>query len=124
MRPYPQAIAVLKQCVERTGGTPLPRAVLGCAYGLAGRGAEAREILAELTALSRDTPVPPTCMSFVWIGLGDKAQALHWMGEACRAHDSYLGHIKVAPIVDGLRSDPRFLALFRCVGLTTTGGSV
>jgi len=121
---YPQAIAVLKRSVEESGGMPLPKAVLGCAYGLAGRGADARAILGELTARSRNTPVPPTCMSFVWIGLGDKAQALHWMGEACRAHDSYLGHIKVAPIVDGLRSDPRFLALLRCVGLATPGSGV
>jgi serine/threonine-protein kinase len=120
---YPQAIAMLRQCVEESGGMPLPKAVLGCAYGLAGRGVEAREVLAELAERSSVAPVPPTCMSFVWIGLGDKGQALHWMGEACRARDSYLGHIKVAPIVDGLRSDPRFVALLRCVGLAPNGGA-
>jgi hypothetical protein len=56
-------------------------------------------------------------MAFVWIGLGDKDQAFHWLDEACRAHDSYLGHIKVAPVLDSIRSDPRFERLLRCVGL-------
>jgi len=66
--------------------------------------------------------VPPTCMAFVWIGLGDKDQVFHWLDKAYAAHDSYLGHLKVAPIVDGLRGDPRFIDLLRRVGLDSAGG--
>jgi serine/threonine protein kinase/tetratricopeptide (TPR) repeat protein len=120
---YPEAITELKKSVDYSGGLPLPKAVLGCAYGMAGRRTEAREILAELTARAEATPVPPTCMAFIWIGLGNRDQALHWLEEAYRTRDSYLGHIKVAPIVDGLRSEPRFIALLRRVGLESTGGT-
>jgi hypothetical protein len=90
---------------------------------MAGRRTEARRILAELTARAEATPVPPTCMAFIWIGLGNRDQALHWLEEAYRTRDSYLGHIKVAPIVDGLRSEPRFIALLRRVGLESTPGA-
>jgi serine/threonine-protein kinase len=120
---YPQAIAELKKSVQYSGGLPLPKAILGCAYGMAGRRTEARRILAELTARAEATPVPPTCMAFIWIGLGNRDQALHWLEEAYRTRDSYLGHIKVAPIVDGLRSEPRFIALLRRVGLESTPGA-
>lgn len=121
-RMHPQAIAELEQAVAGSGGVPLPKAILGCAYGMAGRRAEARKILVQLEAQAREAPVPPSCMAFVWIGLGDKDQAFHWLEEAYAAHDSYLGHLKVAPIVDGLRSDPRFMDLLRRVGLESTGG--
>jgi len=119
---YPEAIASLKQSVAHSGGLPLPRGVLGCAYGLAGNRSEARAILSELTAQSAKANVPPTCMAFVWIGLGDKDQVFHWLDQACRSHDSYLGHIKVAPVLDGVRSDPRFQNVLRCVGLAAAEG--
>ncbi|HEY3156475.1 MAG TPA: protein kinase [Candidatus Eisenbacteria bacterium] len=120
---YPQAIAELQRAVAGSGDVPLPKAILGCAYGMAGRRTEARKILARLEAQAGEGTVPPSCMAFVWIGLGNKDQAFHWLEEAYAAHDSYLGHLKVAPIVDGLRSDPRFIDLLRRVGLESPGSA-
>jgi TolB-like protein/tetratricopeptide (TPR) repeat protein len=123
-RLYPQAVQALEQAVADAPGLPIPKAVLGCAYGLSGRGEDARKILADLEERSKSAPVPPTCMAFVWIGLGNKDEVFRWLERAYVAHDSYLGHLKVAPIVDGLRDDPRFADLLRRVGLGPNTGKL
>jgi hypothetical protein len=48
--------------------------------------------------------------------LGDKDQAFAWIEEGYRSRDSLLVFLKVDPIFDGLRSDPRFTDLLHRVG--------
>ena len=116
LKRYPEAIAEFKKSVEYSHGAPLMMAGLGCAYGFAGRRAEATRILEDLKALSRTTPVAPSFLSLVCLGLGDKDGALRYMEQGLQAHDTYMGHLKVLPTVDGLRSDPRFVEVLRRVG--------
>ena len=118
LKRYPEAIAEFKRSVEDSHGAPLMRGGLGCAYGLAGQRAEAKRILEDLKTLSRTTAVAPSCLSLVCLGLGDRAGTLHYMEEALNARDSYVGHLKVLPLVDGIRSDPRFVEILRRAGLT------
>jgi len=49
--------------------------------------------------------------------VGDGDQAIVWLEKALRAHDSKISLIGVEPIFDGIRSDPRFVALLRQMGL-------
>ncbi len=49
--------------------------------------------------------------------VGDKDQAIVWLERALRTHDSKISLIAVEPIFDGLRSEPRFVALLRQMGL-------
>ena len=115
---YPEAIAEFQRCVRDSHGAPLMTAGLGLAYGMAGRRAEAKHILDELETLARTTTVSPSCLSMVCLGLGDKEGAIRYMEQALDARDSYVGHLKVLPIVDGIRSDPRFVDILRRAGLT------
>jgi hypothetical protein len=85
---------------------------------MAGKRDEAQRILDGLKRHAAGETVAPSWLALVCIGLGDKDQALGYMEEAFRARDSYLGHIKVAPIVDSLRSDPRFISILRRLGLS------
>ena len=87
------------------------------AYGLAGRKAEASKILNELLELNETRYVTPAALVNVYIGLGDKEQAFVWLEKAYQERSNYVAYLKVFPILDPLRSDPRFADLVRRVGL-------
>lgn len=76
----------------------------------------AKKILERL--LSRRRPVPAEWIATVYAGLGENDRAFEWLERSCRAREPGLAWIKVHPGLDGLRADPRFAALVRCVGLT------
>jgi tetratricopeptide (TPR) repeat protein len=115
---FEEAIREFQQCVRDSRGAPLTMAGLGCAYGMAGRRPEASRVLEELRVLSRTTAVSPSCLSLVCLGLGDREGTLRYMEDALKAHDSYVGHLKVLPLVDPVRSDPRFVEILRRAGLS------
>ena len=91
--------------------------MLGLVYGLAGRKADALKILNELLELNKARYVTPAALVNVYIGLGDKEQAFVWLEKAYQERSNYLAYLKVFPILDPLRSDPRFTDLVRRVGL-------
>jgi tetratricopeptide (TPR) repeat protein len=91
--------------------------MLGLAYGLAGRTADALKILNELLELNKTRYVTPAALVNVYIGLEDKEQAFVWLEKAYQERSNYLAYLKVFPILDPLRSDPRYADLIRRVGL-------
>jgi len=52
-----------------------------------------------------------------YAGLGEKDQAFTWLEKAYEERSGFLPNLKVNPIWDPLRSDPRFADLIRRVGL-------
>lgn len=52
-----------------------------------------------------------------YAALGDSAQALTWLEKAYEDRDTWLVSIKIDPIFDGIRSDPRFVSLLRNMNL-------
>jgi hypothetical protein len=53
----------------------------------------------------------PFHIAVAYAGLGDKDAAFRWLERAYAEHASFMDGIKVTPAFDGLRSDPRFVAL-------------
>lgn len=49
-------------------------------------------------------------------GLGDKDEAFKWIEKVFTEHDTAVLAFKTSPILDSLRSDPRFQDLVRRVG--------
>ena len=105
-RAFKDAVAELKQAVTLSEGSPLISGHLGYAYGLGGMQSDARDTLAELKTLSARQYVPSTALALVYTGLGDKAQALEWLGRAVDEHDFSLVFLDVAPWFESLRSEP------------------
>jgi serine/threonine-protein kinase len=68
-------------------------------------------MLAELSALGTNRYVPSTCFALVHLGLGEREQALQWLEKGCEQHELPLSAIKVHPIWDPLRPEPRFRKL-------------
>jgi TolB-like protein/DNA-binding winged helix-turn-helix (wHTH) protein/Tfp pilus assembly protein PilF len=115
-RKYEQAIADFRNA-SRIDNRPWRLGVLGWALGVAGKRSEATAILRQLQAISRQTSTPPWSFAIIYIGLGQKDEALAWLDKAYAEHSSDLRALKVDPVYDPLRSDPRFQDLVRRVGL-------
>jgi tetratricopeptide (TPR) repeat protein len=107
------AIAEFRQALALSPDNPITLASLGHAYALAGNELEARKVLVQLEQLSKRRYVPAYFVAVIYIGLGQKEQALQWLGRAYDERSDELVYIKVEPRLDPLRDDPRFQALVR-----------
>jgi TolB-like protein/DNA-binding winged helix-turn-helix (wHTH) protein/Flp pilus assembly protein TadD len=114
---FEDAIKAAEKAVDLSERVPGALGILGLAYGLAGRKADANKVLNELLKLNETRYVTPAALVNVYIGLGDKEKAFEWLERAYQERSNYLGYLKVFPIVDPLRSDPRFADLIRRIGL-------
>jgi TolB-like protein/DNA-binding winged helix-turn-helix (wHTH) protein/Tfp pilus assembly protein PilF len=85
--------------------------------GLAGETEKARTALKELERLDRTRHIRPEPLIAASIGLGHNDDAIHYLERAWSERSSTLTGLRVDPLYDPLRGDPRFQALQRRVGL-------
>ncbi len=114
------ALAEFLKARSLPGGNPLILGGLGYCYGVLGRKTEAQGLLKELEAGAKSGYVSPVSRAFVYIGLGDRDRAFQWLERACQERDGWLAWLKVDPMFDSLRPDPRFAGLLRTVRLAGT----
>ena len=107
---YREALAELRQAKGVNVG---PRAELAYTYAISGQRRQATRILTELLELSKRQYVPPFRIAIIYAGLGDKNQAFAWLEKAFQEREGKLAYLKVDPLFDNLRSDPRFADLLR-----------
>jgi serine/threonine protein kinase/Tfp pilus assembly protein PilF len=94
-------------------------APLGFAYAKSGQPGQARKILVELDAISQvdKDKVPHQEKAIIYMALNDLDKAIALFGEACSDRFATFPFIKVDPIFDDLRPDPRYAALLKCANL-------
>jgi TolB-like protein/DNA-binding winged helix-turn-helix (wHTH) protein/Tfp pilus assembly protein PilF len=114
---HPEAIAALRAALNSVGRNPEIEGELGHVLAAAGRRTEALAILKGLGDLSATRYVSPYSVALVHAGLGDRDQALAWLDKAYAERSDYMPYLKLEPMLDGLRSDRRFVALVERVGL-------
>jgi serine/threonine protein kinase len=113
-----EAIAAAEKAKELSGGNPMTLGLLGRAYGMAGRTAEARQLLEELEIRRRSSYVPPSSIAMIYRGLGDLKKGLEWWTRGVEEHDLVLVlSLKSEPGYDALRSHPAYRALLRKMNL-------
>lgn len=100
---------------------PLPMALTAYTYAVWGKTEDARMWLDLLKEQPETTYVAPYVMAVAYIGLGEKENALHWLEKAYRDQDASIVLLKVDPILDSLRSEPRFVALLSKMGFPPGG---
>jgi tetratricopeptide (TPR) repeat protein len=83
-------------------------ALLGGAYGAAGRTAEARRVLEELRERSTREYVAPYHLAFVHVALGEDEAAIAALNAAYEERNALAWWPRSSPVFDPLRSNPRF----------------
>ncbi|HKG21654.1 MAG TPA: BTAD domain-containing putative transcriptional regulator [Blastocatellia bacterium] len=114
---HAEAVEELRKASKLSAGNTEVLSFLGFAYAAAGERAAALKALGELVERSRRSHVPPYHFAILQAGLGEKDQALAWLERAFEKHSVDLFTLKVEPMFDGLRSDPRFQDLVRRLDL-------
>jgi TolB-like protein/tetratricopeptide (TPR) repeat protein len=96
--------------------TPEPIALSGQLAAIMGRPEEARQALTALDELEKHRYVDFFWRALLYLGLGDKDRALHFLEQSYANNEGYeIGLIKVDPMLDSLHGDPRFEALVQKV---------
>jgi len=114
---YEEAIAEFRKAIALSGRSLLPLAQLGHAYAVSGKRDEALAVLGQLNELSKRMYVSSYRTAMIYAGLGQRKQAFEWLERAYDERDPWLIWLKRDPVVEGLRSDPRFTNLLRRMGL-------
>ena len=113
---YKEAIAELKQAIS-SGESHIYEAWLGHAYAVSGERGETIKIITELEEVSKQNYVSPYSRVLIYAGLGQIDKAFQFLEESFETCDYRLQYLKVEPALDGLRSDPRFVALLKRIQL-------
>lgn len=82
--------------------------LFGYIYGVAGKREKALELLNYYLEQIQKGFMWPTTIAFIYIGLGDEERAFEWLEKSYEQRGPWLIHLKVDPMFDSLRSDPRF----------------
>jgi serine/threonine-protein kinase len=112
-----EAVPVLEKGVSASNRSPAIVGLLVHAYAQAGRRSDALRLLEELKRRKQTGYVPAAAFVKAYLGLGDYDQAYFWLEEAYKEQSNILQFLKVHPIFDPVRNDPRFANLVRRVGL-------
>ena len=99
------------QKAQALNNDPRVAALLAHAYASSGNKTEALKILDQLKEFSKAQYVSASSFAVVYLGFGDKEEALRWLEQSYQDRFPEITRIKVDPFLDPLRGDPRFEAL-------------
>lgn len=116
-RDFTSAIREFERARQLSGPDPYLDGLLAYAEGSSGQAAAARRRLNDLVRRSRGEFVPAFSVALACIGIGDRELALTWLAKAYQDRSTYMVYAKSDPLLDGVRSDPRFLELLKRMGL-------
>jgi serine/threonine protein kinase/Tfp pilus assembly protein PilF len=114
---WKEAIVSLQKSVNLWQGGPIAVGYLGFAYGMSEQEDEALSMLDQLSRLSQQRYVSSLYKALIYGGLGKKDQAFEYLDKAYDERDSWMVSLKTASFMDILRSDPRYEALIKKMGL-------
>jgi len=80
-------------------------------YGAAGETGKVQEILDDHLARAQTEFIKPTDFTVMYAALGDFKTALDYLEKAYEDQEGWLVLLKVEPLYDNLRSEPRFQAI-------------
>jgi eukaryotic-like serine/threonine-protein kinase len=104
------------EAARRLSPGPRTMSTLAYGYGAAGSGAKAKKILDELRDLSKQRYTSAFAMAVAYAGSGDTEQALSELEVAFVERSDTMAVLRVYPVLDSLRNEPRFKDLLARVG--------
>src|SRR5262249_15690547 len=109
---YKEALAAFQK-QRQLNDVPDNVALVAYGFAMSGEKEKAQSILAELTAPEKQLIADEARLALIHLALGDKDQACDCLEKAFAARSPLMVWLKVDPAFDGLRSEPRFLALLQ-----------
>ncbi len=115
---FADAQAELEEWRRQSGDGTNIRSRLVYLYGRMGQKDKARAELRKLEAMNGAQSLDPVAMALAYVGVGNNDAALSSLEKAYGQRSNLLTALKVEPVYDPLRDDPRFQELLRRVGFT------
>src|SRR6266480_4135377 len=112
---FAEAIALYTKAQK---ATHLPSSGLAITYARMGRQTEAQKILDQLLQEREKRYVSAPSIAAIYVALGDKDEAFHWLERAYAEHSGVLQWIAFLPEFRPLHSDARFPQLLRRIGVS------
>ena len=100
-----EALALAPECGSYT------KATLAYSLARAGDFSYAKEIAAELEERIKTEYVSPVELATVYVALGDAEKTLDWIERAVEDRRGWTAYLRVHPILDPVREEPRFKAI-------------
>ncbi|HEY3133274.1 MAG TPA: protein kinase [Gemmatimonadaceae bacterium] len=97
-----EALALASECSTTT------KATLAYSLAMAGDASYAEQVAKELLERHKHEYVSSVDLSVVHMAIGDKQKALDWVERAIDERRGWAAYLRVHPLVDSLRDEPRF----------------
>ncbi len=115
---YDDAGAAFREAIANSDNAVLALAGLGHVAAKRGRPDEARAVLQQLEDRARAQYVSPVAMVGLQVALSDTDAAFAGLERAYAERRGWLAYLRIEPMLDGVRSDPRFHELLQRMRLT------
>jgi tetratricopeptide (TPR) repeat protein len=116
---FDEALALIQRW--RSSESPWTDALAAYTYGQLGRAQDAQKALEKMEESVRRSNLPEAIILemriVAYCGMGLKDKVLAALEQACETREPFLTSLKVRPMYDLVRDDPRFQEILRCVGL-------
>jgi TolB-like protein/Tfp pilus assembly protein PilF len=113
---YPEAIAEARRALELNYGSST-KGYLGLWLVRSGKREEALKLLNDLKEEAKQNYVQGDTIALIYLGLGDKAEALNWLEKHMATRAETANAYGVSPQLDELRDEPRFKAMLKKMNL-------
>jgi tetratricopeptide (TPR) repeat protein len=113
---YEEGIRALQSARRILAPSPTVTGVLAFAYGVSGNAEEANQLIGQMTN-EQKRYVPPVSIAIAKLGLGEIDESFVWLEKSVEDRSWWLAWLKVDPLFDRARSDPRFDPLMARIGL-------
>jgi TolB-like protein/Tfp pilus assembly protein PilF len=114
---FDEAISEMRKAVAFSGGSTETLSGLAQASAAAGQIDLMQTVLDQMNDQAAGRYVSPYNLAKVYASLCDKEEAFRWLEKAFRERNPDFIEIKVEPVFDSLRPDPRFQQILDRVGL-------
>jgi serine/threonine-protein kinase len=115
---YEEALMEFQKEREVSGGAHAwAEMYTGWTYVEMGKADEAQKVLDKLLERSKTEYVSPFTLACFHFVLGRNDEGFKWLNKAYEERDLHLGWLKIEPLFDSVRSDPRYTALLKKMNL-------
>jgi tetratricopeptide (TPR) repeat protein len=113
-----EALVEAQKSIDLSNRSNASLALLGNVYGRLGKQNEAQAVIKELQERYSKQQADGRDIAVAYVGLNDKDQAFAWLEKAFQYHSFFLAGLRLEPLLEPLRSDPRWNDLQRRVGVS------